>query len=116
MIAILGFLLALLPFGPAEPAFPHLANPKQIPACTAALLSHHALTSRNVNSCRSMVSSVALLEHCSGGASGYLIGLNGWQGIPRRAEGSWRLRVGHAAHRLTALSYSPRQLNAAVCS
>ncbi len=108
-------LLAIAPLQAAGASFPHLANPKQIPACTSALLSHKDLTAKSVRSCLSMYGRAAVPERCSGGAKGYLIGLRGWQGIPRAAAATWGLRTGHPASRLTALEYNPEQLNAAVC-
>jgi hypothetical protein len=112
---VLASLFAIAPIQAAGASFPNLANPKQIPACTSALLSHKDLTAKSVRSCLSMYGRAAVPERCPGRAKGYLIGLSGWQGIPRAAAATWGLRTGHPATRLTALEYNPEQLNAAVC-
>jgi hypothetical protein len=109
------FLSAVLPSHAASASFPHLANPKQAPACTSALLSHKNLTARSVRTCLSMYGRPAVAEQCVGGAKGYLIGLRGWQGVPRAAAATWGIRTGNPAARLTALQYDPEQLKAAVC-
>jgi hypothetical protein len=115
VVAASALLAALLPTLSSGASFPRLANPKQIPACTSALLSHHRFTEKNVKSCLSMSGKSAVSESCPRGGRGYLIGLGGWQGVPLDAVATWVFREGSPARRLTTPEYNPRQLNATMC-
>jgi hypothetical protein len=113
--ATLVMLLTLAGAGPSGASFPHVANPKQIPTCTNAVVSLKPLTSREVESCLSMMGHSVISERCAGSGKAYLISLHGWLDIPSRAAATWGLRVGHDAYELIAPAYGPRQLNRAIC-
>jgi hypothetical protein len=108
-------ILMLAPIPTSGAAFPQLANPKQIPSCTSALLSGGNLTKKTVGACVKMVGRAYVSERCSRDSTGYVIALRGWHGIPSGAATTWGLRVGQPASRLTALSYDPSQLRLAAC-
>lgn len=113
--AAVSALLLSSPLPSAGAAFPHLANPKEIPSCTKSLVSDGNLTKKAVATCLKMVGHAYVPERCSKGSTGYLIGLLGWKGIPPDAAASWGLKAGLPASRLTAPSYSPTQLRLAIC-
>src|SRR3974377_976230 len=104
-VAILPTLGSGLPASASQLPRPHLANPRQIPSCTAGLLSHRDLTKRTVKSCLSMMGPAYVPERCTHGPAAYVIDTIGWAGISRAAEAHWVLRGKTSPDPLTPPAY-----------
>jgi len=107
--------LVLLPTVAGGMSLTRVADPKEIPACTSALVGGHVFGKRATQSCLMMMGGSKVVERCKTGPRGYMIDLSGWRGIPLDAFGDWTFRLGHIPSRLTKPSYSPRQLYEAIC-